>query len=285
MGRFEYDEMMGTKKKFWFEHPQLGLCLFKYIRSNTGEDWSEKIAFELCQLLDLPSAQYKLAETPDGCRGVIGINFLGKGESLVHGNEVLSGMISNYSTSAKFKSSQYTIGAVMQAINQKSVGFPPSWIVPSSFTDARDLFVGYLLLDAWIGNTDRHDENWGFIRHQNSKASIYLAPTYDHASCLGRELPDVKRQKSLVESYVNRCKSAFYLNKNDKKTLKALELFEYILGLYPQASREWLSRLDRISAQQINLILKAIPVDRISEVAVDFAFKILLTNQKRLLSL
>jgi hypothetical protein len=90
--------------------------------------------------------QIKLAETADGYRGVIGINFLGSSESLVHGNEVLSGMISNYSTSAKFKASQYTIGAVMEAIKNNFVGFPPGWKVPSSFTDARDLFVGYLEL-------------------------------------------------------------------------------------------------------------------------------------------
>ncbi|NET61783.1 MAG: hypothetical protein F6K47_38385 [Symploca sp. SIO2E6] len=26
------DEPMGTRAKFWFDHPQLGRCLFKYIR-------------------------------------------------------------------------------------------------------------------------------------------------------------------------------------------------------------------------------------------------------------
>jgi hypothetical protein len=279
------EEVMGTRAKFWFDHPQLERCLFKYIRPNTGEDWSEKIAFELCQLLDLPSARYELGETADGNRGVIGVYFLEKSETLVHGNEVLSGMNPNYRTLAKYKAYQHTIGSVMEAIQENSVGFPPSWTVPHSFTDARDLFVGYLLLDAWIGNGDRHHENWGFVRPQNSQASIYLAPTYDHASCLGRELSDAKRQNQPVESYVNRCESAFYLNENDSKPLKTLELFEYTVSQYPQASQEWLSRLEEISDQQINLILQAFPADRLSEVASDFVKKILLTNKERLLSL
>lgn len=280
------EETMGTKIKFWFDHPQLGRCLFKYnIRPSTGEDWSEKIAFELCQLLNLPSARYELAETADGGRGVIGVNFLGKNESLVHGNEVLSGMISNYPATATYKAYPHTIGAVMEAIKKKSVGFPPSWTAPRSFTDARDLFVGYLLLDAWIGNGDRHHENWGFIRRQNFQPSIYLAPTYDHASCLGREFSDAQRQNKPVKSYVNRCKSAFYLNSEDRKPLKVLELFEYTVRQYPQAGQEWLSRLEQISEQQIDLILQAFPATRLSEAAANFAFKILHTNKEQLLSL
>ncbi|EGJ29874.1 MULTISPECIES: hypothetical protein [Moorena] len=65
----------------------------------------------------------------------------------------------------------------MEAIIKKSVNFPPKWKVPDGFTDARDLFVGYLLLDAWIGNGDRHHENWGFVRPKTSQTGIYLAPT------------------------------------------------------------------------------------------------------------
>lgn len=31
-------EAMGTKEKFWFNHEQLGLCLYKKARQNTGEE-------------------------------------------------------------------------------------------------------------------------------------------------------------------------------------------------------------------------------------------------------
>ncbi|WP_373546401.1 hypothetical protein [Chamaesiphon sp.] len=55
-------ESLGTKEKFWLRHDRLGLCLYKKSRSNTaGEDWSEKIAAELCGLLKLPHAEYELA--------------------------------------------------------------------------------------------------------------------------------------------------------------------------------------------------------------------------------
>ncbi len=36
-------ETMGSKYKFWFEHEELGICLYKQARENLGEDWAEKV--------------------------------------------------------------------------------------------------------------------------------------------------------------------------------------------------------------------------------------------------
>jgi hypothetical protein len=63
-------EQLGTKYKFWFEHHELGNCLYKKARPDTGEDWSEKIASELCKLLGLPHAQIELASWK-GSRGKV----------------------------------------------------------------------------------------------------------------------------------------------------------------------------------------------------------------------
>ncbi len=56
---------------------------------------------------------------------------------------------------------------------------------------------------------------------------MHLAPTYDHASSLGRELLDVKRQERLkggfVTAYVAKCRSALYAQVGDKKALFTLD--------------------------------------------------------------
>lgn len=54
-------EQLGTKPKFWFRNQHQIEWLFKKARSDTGEDWSEKVASELCALLGLPHAHYDLA--------------------------------------------------------------------------------------------------------------------------------------------------------------------------------------------------------------------------------
>jgi len=50
------------------------------------------------------------------------------------------------------------------------------------------VFVGYMLLDAWTANQDRHHENWAAI---TGAKGVELAPTFDHGSALARNLTDV----------------------------------------------------------------------------------------------
>ena len=63
-------EQLGTKPKFWFRSDDGGDYLFKETRANTGEDWSEKVASELCGFLGLPHVEYDLAVWK-GKRGVV----------------------------------------------------------------------------------------------------------------------------------------------------------------------------------------------------------------------
>jgi HipA-like C-terminal domain len=50
-------------------------------------------------------------------------------------------------------------------------------------------FARMIAFDAWIGNGDRHQENWGIIEPSGA-GQARLAPMYDPASCLGAELLD-----------------------------------------------------------------------------------------------
>jgi hypothetical protein len=166
------------------------------------------------------------------------------------------------------------------------VSLPPGFSPPDGIETATDLFVGYLLLDAWIGNGDRHHENWGFIRCGSGQDEVlYLSPTYDHASCLGRELLDEKRQVKSVEAYAQKSLSAFYWAEADKKPLTTFDLFSVVANQYPVASGVWLGYLELISPQQMNSILGRFPKTRLSEMSAKFAKDILNFNQNRLLAL
>ncbi|EDX85733.1 hypothetical protein S7335_3436 [Synechococcus sp. PCC 7335] len=140
-------EDMGTKPKFWFEHPEMGRCLFKQARPNTGEDWSEKIAAELARLLGLPHARQELAvwsENP----GTISPLMMRPDDYLIHGNDILAGIVSNYPREKRYNVSEHTLDAVIQAVSHPEVQKPYDWQPPEGIETALDTFIGYLLLDA-----------------------------------------------------------------------------------------------------------------------------------------
>ncbi len=286
----EDDEEMGTKEKFWFSHPQFGRCLYKKARQNTGEDWAEKIAAELCYLLGVPHANYELAIF-NGDRGIISPSFFPTKQNttefdrLTHGNEILMQMVSNYPIFSK-NPSQHTLEIVLNAMGSPQVNLPFNWTPPEGIRTAPETFVGYLLLDAWIGNTDRHHENWAFM---SLNGEIYLAPTYDHASCLGRELLDDKKSAKLqnksVTGYAQKCSSALYAEVGAKKPLKTFDAFCESQNLYPDAAKIWLTNLDKISSNDTLELFQRIPSDLISQTSIDFAQDILGFNRDRLLKL
>ena len=94
-------EDMGTKPKFWYRDAQGKYRLYKEIRVGTGEDWSEKIACELCKLLESPHVHYDLA-TWKGTKGVISQHFC-ENDRLVHGNLLLASFISEYPNQQRYR--------------------------------------------------------------------------------------------------------------------------------------------------------------------------------------
>lgn len=70
-------EPIGTKP--WFRDSASNPCLFKFVmrqdQAPSGEDWSEKVASELCDHLGLPHAHYDFAVSK-GRKGVLSPNFV-----------------------------------------------------------------------------------------------------------------------------------------------------------------------------------------------------------------
>src|SRR5688572_4856184 len=89
----ETDEQMGSKPKTWVLDPRDGNrhpWLYKQNWRRQPEDWSEKIACEVAELLGLPHAQVELAERGETI-GAASKGFVFDRDliQLVHGNELI----------------------------------------------------------------------------------------------------------------------------------------------------------------------------------------------------
>lgn len=287
-------EQLGTKPKFWFRDANSDHCLFKLNRSEgedaTGEDWSEKVASELCEIFGLPHAHYNFAIWK-GQHGVVSQSFVPEGGRLVAGNEVLLRLDNTYPKEKFYKVRQHTLRLVLTLVRHGAIRPPIGWVVRPGIQSAVDVFVGYLLLDAWIANQDRHHENWGFV--VSPDRVVHLAPTFDHASCLGWNETDETRMQRLatrdsrraMNRYVERALSAFFSSSSSSKPMTTLEVFKEAARLHPAAAKAWLDRLRQINQNVIYDIFNQIPAGRASAVGKQFAVKMLELNQNRLLSL
>ncbi len=284
-------EQLGSKPKFWFRHERLGKCLFKVGRPNTGDDWSEKVGCELCRLLCIPNAAYDLAIWR-GTRGVISPSFVPPGGWLLHGNELLAKLEADYPATKSYHVRQHTLRAVLAVMRQhRIINAPLGWELPPGIGRAMDVFVGYLMFDAWIANQDRHHENWSLLVAPNRK--VYLAPTYDHASSLGASESDENRRDRLttrdarrsITQFVERATSAFYRLPSDARPMLTIDAFREAARIRPEAAAIWLSQLEEVSADEVRAILNQVPSGRITPVGVEFAQRLLELNRERLLAL
>jgi hypothetical protein len=271
-------EYLGTKEKFWLKFDGK-LQLLKFGREGTGENWAEKVACEVCGLLNLPHAHYDFA-VYRGQLGVLTPTMIEAGSRLVLGNEVIDSAAKKFDGTRFYKYRGHTVSRVIAALQR--------------FTDEPDeamrCFVGYLMLDAWIGNGDRHNENWGLVNNPN-KRTITLAPTFDHASSLGRELSDAVRIERLttrdtrydVDAYTSKTRSGLFAEQTDKRALYTIDAFRMAGSASKGHMDYWLSQLAAIDEADVSAIFERIPKNLISSEAASFGMKMLEINKKKLL--
>jgi len=300
-GSITETESLGTKKKFWLsfeKHPTLHTLkrqLFKFKKEGTGEDWAEKIVCEICSLLGLPHAQYELAriDDDDGCfDGTLSKDFGLSGYEQRLGNQLLWECDPHYpKDTSKAHVREHTIGNIRTALEE--VGVVSSWLaeLPKGIVTAQDVFVGYLMLDAWVANQDRHHENWAALQNSRTGKSI-LAPTFDHGASLAHTLNDDVRRRRLetkdrghISNFVEKAKSEIFATETSSKRLSTIETFDAFAEKLPDAAKIWLEKLSSISMKDVHPIIDKIPKKIMSETSKEFTAELLTLNQRRLLKL
>ncbi|HET7931960.1 MAG TPA: hypothetical protein VFL63_11315 [Rhodanobacteraceae bacterium] len=290
--RAEAVEDLGTKAKFWYHDDNNGLTLFKAEERGTGEDWAEKIACELAGLLGLPHVQYNMAYDEDNSRpGVVCASFTPGELALAHGNQLLFMVDANYPRDAErhYLAHAHTVDAVFGVV--RLLKRPsPDWcqFLPVGIHSAPGVFAGYLMLDAWVANQDRHHENWGAVWDGKE---LSLAPSFDHGAALARNLDDAERLERLqsrdvhrqIPYFAQRARSALFANPNDKHPLTTLAAWRAFAAKVPAEAALWRRQLEMVDEGAIKFYVDSVPLDRMSAVCRQFTLNLLSENRRRIL--
>ena len=270
-------EDMGSKDKFWYLQAtdEQGHWLFKYPRTGTGEHWAEKIAAEVAGLLGTSHARVELAIFGED-RGSVTESFAREGYELIHGNQMLARVVQGYDLRRTFHQSSHTLANIWRVMDRV-------FIEAQGAERAKLRLAGYFVLDALIGNTDRHHENWGALRRRKDDHwEGFVAPSFDHASSLGRELQDRHRERILAEGrigeYVRRGRGAIYWSEEDRYGPGPLELVRRAAGQYSSLFGPALTRLGDLDGRSVEDLVSHMPPDWMSPLARKFAIALMYHN-------
>ncbi len=137
----------------------------------------------------------------------------------------------------------------------------------------KEKFWDMFIIDSIIGNTDRHNGNWGFLLNNKTK-EISFAPIYDCGSCLNPMLEDSEIEKlSEVELKNLAINSYSCIKENDKK----INYMTYIKSRKNEECNNAICRMFvKINIDEINRFIDEIPC--MSDIRKEFYKKIIMVR-------
>ncbi|MBQ7015745.1 MAG: HipA domain-containing protein [Firmicutes bacterium] len=208
---------------------------------------SEYLGSHIFQSIGIP-VQETFLGTYDGKNVVVMKNFLESGDALVAFNGV-----GESSLERDKELYQYTYEDItaMLTENMKS----------TNVAETIERFWDMFIVDALIGNFDRHGGNWGFIKRNNQ---YRIAPVYDNGSSLypkmntDEKIAEVLASQEEIDKRIYQFPTSHIKVKNKKSSY-----FEVISSLQFEACNEALKRIvPRIDLGRINGI-----IDEIQEIS------------------
>jgi hypothetical protein len=108
--------------------------------------------------------------------------------------------------------------------------------------DAVGWWARALAFDALIGNTDRHPENWGLLKHTRPEGGLpywSFAPVFDNGTSLGYEIPEERlaaaSEPAALATYIKRGRHHCGLDMANDLPTSHMDLCLRLVETYPEA--------------------------------------------------
>lgn len=229
-----------SKEKAWFKYQGQGY--------NVSEACSEKMCYEIAKVLGYNCAKIELAKDENNQIGILNYLFIDVNK-ITHMDAV-----SYLNEQENERPYFYTVSNIKRTLDN---------IDGKLFNG----FIRLMLFDALVGETDRHEENWGV---EITKDGYEFSPLYDNGCNLLREFrneeyaakyyDDIQR----FDAYIYKSKT--YIFKEDNKhRYKHFELIEYLNEEYHDILVKEIRNLNKLTDDKIENIVNKIPNELLTD--------------------
>lgn len=265
---------------------------FRYLfkESNPRYPWQffiEVIAYRIGRLVNIPVPEAFLATDGNAC-GTLIQWFYDENDPqfrmYVPGGDFLSNIIDNFDNKTGRQHNLWHFELIVDVFAKGD-----RYILEGS---PLAQFLRMLVFDALIGNTDRHQENWGYCLYDEDKGKlkVRLTPAFDNGTSFGHEILEKKittkfHSDDALKKYILKGKHHIRW-KMDEAKAGHIEFIERMTELSPAFGDHVKSILD-FDLNDIQTILEDVakingPI-QLSPVRVEFMLRLITTRRKLML--
>jgi hypothetical protein len=218
--------------------------------------WTEIIAYQVGCLLDVPVPPAFIAfdENDNSCGALIEwfLNYPEQPEErFVPGGDIMTSLISNYD---RKKGQQHNFAMVEHYLNFLAKNRKVD------MTGWQIYWCDMLLFDALVGNTDRHQDNWGLLwQASNEGLKVRMAPVFDNGTSLGYEIlernMDDFYKPDRMQSYINKGRHHIRCQLHDKAPAQHIELLESLVNKDPAIAKRIKNKLKAFDMDCLRTII------------------------------
>lgn len=232
---------------------------------------SELVVHLLASEVGIPTAEVRLV-TRNGDVGSISRNVRRHGWELQSGDTMLS-EFEDYVSCVGDQRPKNRVGHHLDNIWRVLNGVRG----PDGTGEAVAVFAGYLVLDAWVANTDRHAINWALLLDALGAQPNRISPSFDHGTAFGSGMTDTGLAGQHGRDFARRGRAGRFENGHDRS------LVDLALDAVSRAGEDgsqWIEALDAVEQECVKAILDAVP--GMSDTRRRFTLEVLTENRRRL---